>query len=302
MPIQLPPFSRRQFLRESLLAGAALGLAPRWAAAEAPADPDSWALLADTHINGDPATMSHGVNLAGHLTAVARELAGLPRRCAGVLIVGDCAHESGQSPDYATLRKLVRPIREAQMPVHLALGNHDNRERFWAALPEENAAAHPVPDHQTALLRAARANWFVLDSLETTLAVPGLLGAAQLEWLARSLDENPDRPAIVVVHHNPDNPGGVPGVKDTAELFQVIRPRRQVKAYVFGHTHDWQVTRDESGIHLISLPPVAYVFTAGKPSGWIHATLRDDGARLELRCIDPTHPAHGTATALTWRA
>jgi Icc protein len=301
MPIYLPPLSRRRFLRETLLAGAALGLAPRgWTAATA-ADPDSWALLADVHIHGDRATISRGVNMAGNLSAVARELAGLPRRCAGVLIVGDCAQESGQSPDYATLRDLVRPIREAQMPVHLALGNHDNRERFWAALPEENAAGHPVPNYQTAWLPAVRANWFVLDSLETTLAVPGLLGPAQLEWLARSLDENPDRPAIVVVHHNPHDPRGVPGVKDTAELFQVIRPRRQVKAYVFGHTHDWQVTRDESGIHLINLPPVAYVFAAGKPSGWIHATLRDDGARLEMRCIDPAHPAHGHVTDLAWR-
>ena len=302
MPIHLPPLSRRRFLRETLLAGAALGLGRRGFAAETPADPDSWALLADVHINGDRTAMARGVNMADHFIAVTRELAGLSRRCAGVLIVGDCAHDSGQSPDYATFRDLVRPLRAVQMPVHLALGNHDNRERFWAALPEENAAAHPVPHHQTALLPAARANWFVLDSLETTLAVPGRLGPAQLAWLARSLDENPDRPAIVVVHHNPDKPGGVPGVKDTAELFQVIRPRRQVKAYVFAHTHDWRVTQDESGIHLINLPPVAYVFTPGKPSGWIHATLRDDGARLELRCIDATHPAHATVTELKWRA
>lgn len=301
MPILLPPFSRRRFLRETLLAGAAFGLAPRGFAAEAPQDPDSWALLADTHINGDPATTSRGVNMAGHLTAVARELAGLPRRCAGVLIVGDCAHESGQSPDYATLRDLVRPIREAQMPVHLALGNHDNRERFWTTLPEEAAATHPVPDRQTALLRAARANWFVLDSLDTTLAVPGLLGATQLEWLARALDENPDRPAIVVAHHHPDNRDRIPGLTDAGALLDVIRPRLQVKAYAFGHTHHWQATRDDSGIHLINLPPVSYVFAHGKPSGWIHATLRDEGARLELRCINPTHPAHGAATELEWR-
>ena len=75
-----------------------------------------------------------------------------------------------------------------------------------------------------------------------------------------------------------------------------------MKAYVFGHTHDWQVTQDASGIHLINLPPVAYVFTPGKPSGWIHASFRDDGARLEMRCIDPTHPAHGNVTELTWRS
>ncbi len=70
------------------------------------------------------------------------------------------------------------------MPVHLALGNHDNRERFWEALPEEKAAQRPLADRQVALLRTPRANWFVLDSLEKTLSTPGLLGQEQLDWLA----------------------------------------------------------------------------------------------------------------------
>ena len=75
-----------------------------------------------------------------------------------------------------------------------------------------------------------------------------------------------------------------------------------MKAYFFGHTHVWRVTQDESGIHLINLPPIAYVFQEGNPSGWVRATLEHDGIKLELRCVDTTHKAHGEVKALKWRA
>ena len=188
------------------------------------------------------------------------------------------------------------------MPVHLALGNHDHRERFWEVLPEEKTAQRPLAGRQVALLRTPRANWYVLDSLETTLSTPGLLGREQLDWLAKALDANPSKPALVLLHHNPGTIGTVGGLKDTAELFEIIRPRKQVKAYIFGHTHFWHVKQDESGIHLVNLPPVAYVFRAGEPAGWVHALLQRKGMRLELRCVDRAHKSHGQVVNLKWRA
>jgi hypothetical protein len=44
------------------------------------------------------------------------------------------------------------------------------------------------------------------------------------------------------------------------------------------------------------------VFVAGQPSGWARATLRGDGLRLELRCLDHTRQDHGQVVNLTWRA
>jgi hypothetical protein len=91
------------------------------------------------------------------------------------------------------------------------------------------------------------------------------------------------------------------GLRDTQELFEVIRPRRQVKAYIYGHTHTWKIEKDQSGLHLINLPPVAYVFHAGDPSGWVHATTREDGLKLQLHCLDKAHKLNGQVTELTWR-
>ena len=302
MPIHLPPISRRRFLVRSLAAGAGLVLSPKLFAAGKRADPNLWALLSDTHIATDRTQIVRGANMTEHLAGVSGELIALPERPAGVFILGDCAYDSGEKGDYATLTNLLEPLRQAQMPIHLALGNHDNRERFWAALREAKSVERGVADRQVALLRTPRANWFILDSLDRTLSTPGVLGAEQFDWLAKSLDANQRKPALVLIHHQPDERPNPEGLKDTEALFKVIRPRKQVKAYLFGHTHDWNVRQDDSGIHLINLPPVAYVFTPGKPSGWVQARLEPDAMRLELRCVDKTHKAHGQVFNLKWRA
>jgi 3',5'-cyclic-AMP phosphodiesterase len=302
MPIHLPPISRRQFLVRSLLGSAALGLSPELLAATKRTDPNSWALLSDTHLAADPALVARGINMTDHFRQASRELLALPKRPAGVFITGDCAYNSGQLADYAHVTELLEPIRTDQMPIHLALGNHDNRERFWEALQQEKAAKRPLTDRQVALINTPRANWFVLDSLDKTLATPGLLGQEQLDWLAGALDANRSKPALVLIHHNPGTMANVGGLKDTEALYSVIRPRKQVKAYIFGHTHVWKVMQDPSGIHLVNLPPVAYVFRDGDPAGWVHATLERKGMRLEFRCLDTAHKAHAEVVKLRWRA
>jgi predicted phosphodiesterase len=81
----------------------------------------------------------------------------------------------------------------------------------------------------------------------------------------------------------------------------VLAPRHHVKLAVFGHTHDWRVSQHESGIHLVNLPPTAYVFKTGRPSGWVRATLTADGAEFELRSLDPKHPEHAQVHGMKWR-
>jgi 3',5'-cyclic AMP phosphodiesterase CpdA len=132
---------------------------------------------------------------------------------------------------------------------------------------------------------------------------PGVLGEKQRQWLIEALDARKDRPAIVVCHHNPqfEVVGKASGLVDTAELFAALVPRKQVKAVVFGHTHHWDV-QQRDGIHLINLPPVGYIFRAGDPAGWVDVRLAEKGATLELRSLDPAHPAHAKRTELQWRA
>lgn len=301
MPIQLPPLSRRTFLRRALLTGAGLAFAPQLHAAMRRTDATSFALLADTHIAAQATKVKSEVNMTDHLNAVTSEIIGLPQRAAGVFVVGDCALSSGEPDEYAQFTKLLDPLRADGLTVNLALGNHDQRENFWAALESQKTARRPVADKQVALVKSKQVNWFMLDSLETTLQTPGVLGEKQLRWLAETLDANRRTPAVIVVHHNPGVDNKIAGLKDTEAFWEIIRPRPQVKAWVYGHTHNWKVTQDPSGVHLVNLPPVAYIFREGDPSGWVHATTRRDGMRLELRAIDPRHKAHGQVVDLKWR-
>src|SRR5205823_6092871 len=115
-------------------------------------------------------------------------------------------------------------------------------------------------ERHASILKTKRANFFMLDTLDKTKSTPGLLGETQREWLKKSLDANADKPAIIIAHHNPDDGSFIGSLIDTKELFEILRPRKQVKAYFFGHTHNWNVRQDDSGIHLINLPPTAYIF------------------------------------------
>jgi Icc protein len=301
MPIHLPPLSRRSFLRRALVAGAGLSAAPELLAAVARrTDANSWALLADTHIAADSKTVHKAVNMTDNLVAVAKEVLARPERAAGVFVVGDCAFNKGEPGDYGQFTGLMEPLRAGGLPLHLALGNHDQRENFWAALESQQTAKRPLADRQVALVSSKLVNWFMLDSLEKTMQTPGVLGEEQLKWLAQTLDANAKKPAVIVVHHNPGLDGNF-GLKDTVALLEVLRPRKQAKAWVYGHTHNWKVSQDESGLHLVNLPPVAYIFREGDPAGWVHATARREGMKLELRCVDPLHKDHGQIVDLKWR-
>jgi 3',5'-cyclic AMP phosphodiesterase CpdA len=301
MPIMLPALSRRRFLKRAMAACAGAVTAPLFRANAKPLDEHSWALFSDIHLAADRTMIVRGVDMAAHFEQATKELLALPERPARLLITGDCAYNSGEKPDYELLAEFLQPIRRGDMPVILALGNHDEREHFWDVFAEERSRQKPVTDRQTARVSTPHANWFVLDSLDKTLSTPGRIGKPQLSWLAESLDANRDKPAMVVVHHNPGISGNV-GLKDTQDFFEVIRPRRQVKAYIYGHTHNWNVEKDQSGLHLVNLPPVSYVFRSGDPSGWVHATTRADGMQLTFHCLDQGHKANGQVIDLNWRA
>ena len=299
MPFHVAPLNRRRFLLGS--AGFAAGLLlPRPAGAK-DQDPDRWALLSDPHTPADPEQMSRGNKMAENLRRVAAEVTALDRLPTGVLLNGDCAYGNGEPGEYVIFAGLMKPFTAAGIPFHVTLGNHDHRENLRAGMIGAGGGKGPLESKQVGIVAGSRVNWFLLDSLES-LSV-GKLGDEQRKWLADALDARKDRPAVVMVHHNPALPGPdgkVAGLTDTQELYDLLTPRKHVKALIFGHTHHWELQQRE-GLHLINLPAIAYPFRAGDPTGWVDCKLTAQGASLELRALDSTHPAHGKVTQLKWR-
>ncbi len=300
MPIHIAPQSRREFLFTAGVAAFAWSQRTA-AAADAPED-DIVYLLNDTHIGE-----KHPANspVPSHLRQVVAELVERPRSPAAVVINGDLALTDGQPGDYRHLAQLLRPLWGAGLPLHLTLGNHDNRAAFYEVLQEQKSKAPVVESRHIAVVETQHANWFLLDSLQKTMVTQGTLGPRQLAWLAQALDARSDKPAIIVAHHNP-RLGGAPnhfpgGLIDSEELWRVLASRNQVKAYVHGHIHD-RTYAAHQGIHIINTPATSYVADpALSTTGWTIARLTHQGVTLTTRTTDAQHPWNNEIQSLVWR-
>jgi len=304
MPIHVTVPNRRDFLVAGCASLASLACSQSGSAA--PSDRSNLiALLSDTHIPQSPDISARGVNMTDNLHHVVSQLCQLPVAPSGVVINGDCAYLKGLPQDYANLAACVEPLATAGLPLHLTMGNHDDRGPLYNALANQRPDHPPVQSKHVSVIELPHANIFLLDSLFEVDVVTGELGQEQLTWLAKELDARPDKPAIVMSHHNPQFTAPAAerawtGIKDTDDFFTVLQARPQVKAYFFGHTHHWSITQRE-GIHLINLPPVAYVFSPSDPNGWVMANLLPQGIELELHTIDPADPRNGQKVAIDWR-
>jgi predicted phosphodiesterase len=305
MPIHLPPISRRHFLQRSLAAGAGILLAPGLLSAAKPTDPHVWAMLADTHIAADPAQVGRfNLNVTDHLKHVCQEIVALETAPAGVIVHGDCAFSKGKPGDYTQFLKLLQPVRQSELPIHLALGNHDHLQNFLDAAQPKSPS--PVKQKYVSTVQSERANFFILDSLQndppSTPSNPGELGKAQRQWLAKQLKEHKEKPAIVIVHHTPAS------IQDWKHLVALMDKHQQVKAMFYGHRHTWGLDKTPGGVHLINLLPVSYPSPESpKPAptdgatGWTQATFATDRVSLHVRCIDRVHKLHDTVHELKWR-
>ena len=304
MPITLPAISRRHWIKGSLAAA----LAPCWGlAADNKLSPETWVLFSDPHIPTDPKAEARGVIMGDNLTRCVNQTLKLPSKPYGLLVNGDCAFLTGQASDYSTFIDLIRPIREAGIPVHCTLGNHDDRKNFTAAMTSVQDP-RPVDGKHVSVFSSATMNWVLLDTLDQVNKTPGVLGHDQLGWLDRTLAKLPAKPTVVMAHHNPQVPitteGQKPtGLQDSDAMFQVLANHKKVKAFVFGHTHNWSHTQHEStGIPLINLPPVAYVFGPTRPNGWVIARATPEKIEFELRALNPAHDEHGEKYQILWES
>ncbi len=316
MPIHLPPersaihtearpsalgrLSRRDFLAGTALgiAGMASGCTHRAGSRGHAGGWSAW--LSDTHLAADPKASQMGEIMADNLRAVVADILDATDAPQGVLIDGDLALADGQQGDYEALLTATDPLRASGIPIHLALGNHDDRQTFGEVLGDRAGTDRGVVAKHVGVVEGKGHRVILLDSLHKVNSTAGVLGDEQLAWLAAELDAKAEIPAIVFVHHNL-NAHSTSALADTVALLAVLRPRRQAKAVVYGHTHVWHAGVVD-GLHMINLPAVGYKFAPKQPLGWCVFRPDADGGELELRCVGGDRKQDRRRVELRWRS
>ena len=303
MPLTFQPLNRREFCRTALggtLAAALWGTAENIWAQETGStyERDHWVFLSDTHIPGDPNEERHGTNPVRNFTSVREAVLKLDHKPRGVIVTGDVAFLQGRPEDYRQIAALVAPYTENGIPFHIALGNHDHLDNYYAAFSDLKKEALPVVNRHLLILETPHANLFLLDSLYKTNVTSGFLGVDQLRWLQSALNARKDKPALLFAHHTLDNKLGE--LMDREEFWNIVRASRQVKAYVYGHSHVYQQSvRDD--VHLINLPALGWEFQSGKqPLGWSDVEISGNGIQLALHTVPASHPSNGDIRKFEW--
>lgn len=193
------------------------------------------AQITDMHVQPSGKKVYGVVDTEAMLRAAVDSIVALPRRPDLVLATGDLT-ESGLVEEYHLLRDILKPL---PMPVYVIPGNHDRREglrQVFGAdgyLPKDGAYLHyTIEDRPLRLIG--------LDTI-----VPGKghgeMDAARLAWLEARLNEQPDRPTLVFMHH-PPFPTGLQHMdsincRNGAALATLLRGYSNIERVVCGHHH-----------------------------------------------------------------
>ena len=201
--------------------------------------------LSDSHLFAEANGTLLGMNTRDSLQKVI-ELVQLQQPHIDLVIASGDLSQDGTLESYQQFRELTRQL---DAPARWIPGNHDE---------PQSALLEPVVDV---------ANWRVtLLYSAVPLSVPGYLQDEQLQLLARSLSEAPERHHLVCFHHHPVSIGCAwmepIGLRNPEALFAVLDRFPQVRAVLWGHVHQ-EIDQLRKGVRLIASPSTCIQFEPG---------------------------------------
>ncbi len=209
--------------------------------------------ITDTHIYADAHGRFDGVDTRASFAGVYAALRGADRTYAALVLSGDLAMDASAGA-YAWLARALAgdPAQRFVLP-----GNHDDP----ALLSDAGLGNVSAP------ARVDCGNWrvWLLDTHVPDCA-HGEIEPAQLDWLARGLDEPHAGWDAVFLHHHP-LPIGSPwmdamGLRDAPRLWSVLEQHDSLRAVAFGHVHqNFDVYR--RGARVLGTPSTCVQFMPG---------------------------------------
>jgi len=193
------------------------------------------AQITDMHIRPSGKRAYGVVDTEAMLRAAVASIAAQPRQPDLVMASGDLT-DCGLVEEYELLRDILKPLA---MPVYLLPGNHDRRENLRLVfggdgyLPMNGEHLHYTIEDQPLRVIA-------LDTV-----VPGMghgeMDAPRLNWLKARLDEQPDRPSMIFMHH-PPFPTGLQHMdsincRNAPAMAALLSGRTNIERVACGHHH-----------------------------------------------------------------
>jgi 3',5'-cyclic AMP phosphodiesterase CpdA len=188
-------------------------------------------VLSDLHL-GPPGAAVNGLDTGARLSEAVAAINRDHADAAFVLVAGDLA-DRGEVAAYHHLRDRLAALT---VPVHLTLGNHDDRAAFLSVF---GAGLDDPQGRVSQVLDAGGYRVVLLDTSEPGL-VGGRLCPGRLAWLAARLDEAEDRPVILVQHHHA-NPLALPVdailLENAEDYVAILRRHPDIRQVIAGHVH-----------------------------------------------------------------
>lgn len=192
------------------------------------------AQITDLHVTTEKDPLNQKRN-EDRLRQTMKTIHALRPRPVAIIASGDLV-DRGEIEEYYELKRLMD---ESEIPIYYALGNHDGREAFLqvfsgpGAQTDENGYVQYVVDFGPFRM-------VVMDTLEGPNH--GEYDEKRAAWLAKTLDEAPDQPTAIILHH-PPIPSGIrwmdPDPKSPwiVRLENVLKGRDQIQVMMCGHIH-----------------------------------------------------------------
>lgn len=237
------------------------------------------AQISDLHVTVPGRLAYRVVDTAPLLARTVARLATFAPQPDLAIVSGDLV-DTGAPEEYARLRELLAPL---PMPYYLVMGNHDARGPLRAAFPDHPYLGTGTGPVQYAI--DAGAVRIVVGDTTDPGSHGGALDEARLRWIDAALGAQPERPALLVLHHPPFATGiaGIDalGFGGAPELGAIVARHAHLERILCGHLHRPIATRwygtlamtVPSTAHQVTLdlrPGVPDTFTLEPPAFALH--------------------------------
>lgn len=151
----------------------------------------------------------------------------------GVVVTGDLT-EKGSKRDYQVLKSFISN-HVGNLPILVALGNHDNKKAFREGWCKESSNQNLAgPYNEKAFIMG---KLFISIDNANSRNPNGAFTSKQIKWLHNILQENDQEEIIIIFHHNlilTEN--GIPAAEYNKDFVELLL-KNNVKALLCGHTH-----------------------------------------------------------------